>query len=135
MTTSGKVGDDELNGSHLKLSEDDISTNEADWISIVHCLKKKHIQNVAIGYLNINSLRNKFDNSMGLIGNAIDVHIFAETKLDSSFPKGQFKIPGYKQPNRFDMSSNVCEEKKIRAENTKWFNFYDQLKMEEIQIL
>ena len=25
--------------------------------------------------------------------------------LDSSFPKGQFKIPGYKQPYRFDMSS------------------------------
>ena len=110
MTTSVKVGDDELNGSHLKLSEDDISTNEADWISIIHCLKKKHIQNVAIGYLNINSLRNKFDNIMGLIGNALDVLIFAETKLDSSFPKGQFKIPGYKQPYRIDMSSNVCEQ-------------------------
>ena len=49
---------------------------------------------------------NKFDNIMGLIGNAIDVLIFAETKLDSSFPKDQFKIPGYKQPYRFDMSSS-----------------------------
>ena len=33
---------------------------------------------------------------MGLIGNAIDVIMLAETKLDSSLPKGQFKIPGYK---------------------------------------
>ena len=44
---------------------------------------------------------------MELIGNAIDVLIFAETKQDSSFPKSQFKISGYKQPYRLDMSSNT----------------------------
>ena len=65
MTTSAKVGADGLNRSHLRLNEDDISTNEADWISIIHCLKRKHTQNIAIGFLNINSLRNKFDNIMG----------------------------------------------------------------------
>ena len=41
---------------------------------------------------------------MDLIGNTIDVLVFAETNLDSSFPKGQCEIPGYKQPNRFHKS-------------------------------
>ena len=70
-----------------------------------HRIRRQHTQNVAIGYLNINSLRNKFENITDLTGKAIDVLIFAETKLDSSFPNSQFKIPGYKQPYRLDVSS------------------------------
>ena len=83
----------------------DISVNKSDWVHEIHCIKKKHAKNVAIGYLNINSLRNKFENITELTGKAIDVLIFAETKLDNSFPNSQFKIPGYKQPYRLDVSS------------------------------
>ena len=42
---------------------------------------------------------------MDLVGNNIDVIIFGETKLDNSFPKGQFKIPGFKQPYRLDLNA------------------------------
>ena len=108
MATSVKVGADWMNWNHLRLNEDDISTNEADWISIIHCLKRKHKQNVAIGYLNINSLRNKFDNIMELIGNAIDVIIFAETKLDSSFPKGQLRYLA--TSNHIDLICHLVQE-------------------------
>ena len=81
MTASVYVEDDELNGIRLKLNEDNISTNEDDWVFIIHCLKRKHGKHVAIGYLNIISLRNTFDNKMGLIGEAIEVLIFAEITL------------------------------------------------------
>ena len=42
---------------------------------------------------------------MDLIGDNIDVIIFGETKLDNSFPNGQFKIPGYKTPYRLDVTA------------------------------
>ncbi len=42
---------------------------------------------------------------MNIIGNSIDVIIFGETKLDDSFPRGQFKIPGFKLPYRLDVTA------------------------------
>ena len=57
-----------------------------------------------LGYLNINSVRNKIEGLFSLIENYFDVICIAETKLDSSFPKGQFYISGYKTPFRLDIS-------------------------------
>lgn len=57
-----------------------------------------------LGYLNINSVRNKFDNLFSIIGNKFDVFAIAESKLDSSFPDAQFKTRGYKMPYRLDIS-------------------------------
>ena len=68
-------------------------------------LRKKHPENVIISFLNINSIRNKFKNIMEVIGDEIDVINFGETKLDDSFPKGQFKIPGCKTPYRLDVTA------------------------------
>ena len=34
----------------------------------------------------------------------IDILVVAETKLDASFPKNQFLIPGFKTPYRLDVS-------------------------------
>ena len=65
-----------------------------NWVKHIEDLRKKHPKNVIISFLNINSIRNKFKNIMDLIGNKIDVIIFGETKLDNSFPNGQFKMPG-----------------------------------------
>ena len=50
----------------------------------------------------INSIRNKFDNLVQQITNNIDILMISETKLDSSFPEGQFLIPGYSSPYRLD---------------------------------
>ena len=43
---------------------------------------------------------------MSLINKNIDILCFAETKLDSSFPAGQFFEAGYASPFRLDVSSN-----------------------------
>ena len=36
----------------------------------------------------------------------LDILIIAETKLDDTFPKGQFLIEGFKQPYRLDVTAN-----------------------------
>ena len=52
--------------------------------------------------MNINSLRNKFDLLSEHIKGSIDILMISETKLDYSFPDGQFLIEGYHAPFRFD---------------------------------
>ena len=58
--------------------------------------------NLIIAHLNINSIRNKFDLLKELISNNIDILVISETKLDPSFPPGQFYIDGYMSPIRAD---------------------------------
>ena len=42
--------------------------------------------------LNINSVRNKFDQLKSTIYENFDILIIAETKIDDSFPDAQFKL-------------------------------------------
>ena len=58
-----------------------------------------------MGYLNINSVRNKFFSIPHLIDSNIDIFTIAETKLDSSFPDSQFLMPGMRKPFRLDVTS------------------------------
>ena len=60
----------------------------------VQAHRYKISKNVIIGYLNVNSLRNKFVAVEELIKNKIDVCLISETKVDESFPNQQFKING-----------------------------------------
>ena len=48
-----------------------------------------------IGYLKINSVRNKFDSLIEIIKN-LNIFFISESKLDAWFPKNQFKIKNYK---------------------------------------
>ena len=59
---------------------------------------------VVISYLNVNSIRNKFDAVSDTILQNVDILCVAESKLDSSFPAGQFSVHGFKQPIRLDVS-------------------------------
>ena len=61
---------------------------------------------VIASYLNINSVRNKFDDLKYLIGQNVDVLCLGETKVDDSFPQKQFILNGYKTPYRLDISAN-----------------------------
>ena len=94
---------DEQNTDHIPT--DHSTVHHPNWVKHIKDLRNKHPRNVIISYLNINSIRNKFKNTMDLIGNKIDVIIFGETKLDNSFPIGQFKIPGCKTPYRLDVTA------------------------------
>jgi len=61
-------------------------------------------KNVVLGYLNINSIRNKFDNLQTILNDKMDVLAIAESKIDNSFPTSQFCIKGFKSPFRLDVN-------------------------------
>ena len=61
---------------------------------------------LTIGHLNINSLRNKFDNLKLLVKNSLDVFMISKTKLDETFPEGQFLRDGFTPPYTMDKNSN-----------------------------
>ena len=64
--------------------------------------------NVIFSYLNINSIRNKFDNLKLIIDEHIDILCVAESKIDNSFPTAQFSCLGYHKhkPYRLDISDS-----------------------------
>ena len=74
--------------------------------SLLRKIRVKNINKVIIGTLNINSLAPKFDQLREVIGNHLDILTIQETKLDSSFPTGQFLINGYSEPYRLDRNRN-----------------------------
>ena len=57
-------------------------------------LRVRNIGRVIIGYLNINSVRNKFDALKEIASQSLDILMIAETKLNATFPTGQFAIGG-----------------------------------------
>ena len=75
-----------------------------------HMCPKKRIQKlkldnpnkIIIGHLNINSIRYKFDFLKEIIGDNIDILLISETKIDDSFPVGQFIISRFHTPFRKD---------------------------------
>ena len=69
-------------------------------------IRIKNVNRVTIGTLNINSLSPKFEQLKAVIGKNLDILTIQETKLDSSFPTGQFKLEGYSEPYRLDRNRN-----------------------------
>jgi len=67
-------------------------------------ISEKYKNNVFIGYLNVNSIRNKLTALFSFISSNFDVLAVAESKLDSSFPNSQFEVNGYKTPYRLDIT-------------------------------
>ena len=57
---------------------------------------------IVLATLNINSIRNKFSSLAEIVSNNTDILVIQETKLDATFPEGQFLIPGFKKPFRRD---------------------------------
>ena len=56
-----------------------------------------------IGYLNINSLRNKvIDFREVILERSVDYLVLSEAKIDQSFPTAQFYIKGYEVRARKD---------------------------------
>ena len=65
-------------------------------ISNLTSIRLKCPKNIILSYLNINSIRNKFNDLSYLLKDKVDLLTIAETKIDESFPTGQFIMPGYK---------------------------------------
>ena len=72
-------------------------------------LRLENPNTLICAHVNINSVRNKFDLLNDSIKNIIDVLMISETKLDSSFPNGQFQIHDFSEPYRFGRNGMVVE--------------------------
>ena len=60
-------------------------------------------------YLNINSIRNKFENLCSLLADKFNIVTIAVTKLDGSIPINQFLTKGFHEPFRLDINRNSAE--------------------------
>ena len=60
-------------------------------------------------HLNINSIRNKFEEFISQVKGTVDVLMISETKIDDSFPVANFLIDGFSQPYRIDRNSSGGE--------------------------
>ena len=58
-------------------------------------IREKNSGRIIIDYLNINSLRNKFEMLKEVIRNKIDILLISETKLDDAFLLSQFNLEGF----------------------------------------
>ena len=65
-------------------------------------LKISNPTRLTIGHLNINSVRNKFEELKWLIIGNLDIFVITESKLDDTFPTNQFHIDGFAPPFRLD---------------------------------
>ena len=67
----------------------------------------KHPRNLLIGYLNLNSLRNKIVDDREVFEKLqLDYFVLSETKLGDSFPSAQFYIENFEIRNRRDRDKN-----------------------------
>ena len=72
----------------------------------LRALCKKNLNKLIITHLNVNSLRNKFELLKEQIQDNIDILMISETKIDASFPIGQFLLNGYRTPFRLDRKAH-----------------------------
>ena len=87
--------DEDINMSRNKTNKSSQST-DLDIFDQLSTARRKHPKIFLCAYLNINSLRHKFDCIKDLlIKNTIDLLFIAETKLDDSFPNAQFMMDNY----------------------------------------
>ena len=69
-------------------------------------MRKKNPNHTIIAYLNINSIRKKFEMLKKVIGNKINSLLISETNLDDAFPLSQFMLEGFTPPYRLDRTEH-----------------------------
>ena len=78
------------------------SLSESYNVASLCSIRKRNLSKLVVAHLNINSLRLKFDSLVQKITGNVDILMISETKLDNSFPEGQFLIEGYSKPYKID---------------------------------
>ena len=68
-------------------------------------MRRENVNKFVFAYININSLRNKSELLVDQVKGNIDVLIISETKIDDSFPFGNFLIGGFSKSFRLDRDS------------------------------
>ena len=54
--------------------------------------------NISLSYLNINSIRKKFDGLKLIVNGNVDILCITETKINESFSTAHFLLAGYHKP-------------------------------------
>ena len=79
----------------------------SDCNNTLNSLRKDNLNKLIFAHLKLNSIRNQSELlSQQIEGNA-DVLMISETKIDDSFPVGQFLIEGFCTTYRLDRNSKV----------------------------
>ena len=81
-------------------------TEKIDPQSFLKDIRVNNIDRLIIGQLNINSLRNKFEQLSTMINRNNDIFMIFETKLDETFSAAQFSLQGFCDHYRFDRNRN-----------------------------
>ena len=74
--------------------------------TILKDLKIKNHRGIITAYLNINSIRNKFEILKCIISDNIDILTIAETKHGLNFTTKHFLLEGFRPPFRYNTNSN-----------------------------
>ena len=98
---SEKLDNTEINLTYQSNSRS-INNASLNSLSELSELRLRNVNRVLIGNLNINSIRNKFDQLKDTVLRYIDILILTETKLDETFLTSQFLMDGFSKPYRFD---------------------------------
>ena len=103
---------EDLNKNESRSSSATILNNNAD-ISL-EGLQIKNTNRYSIIYyifcqFNSYSLRNKFGQFREFCKDSLNILLVTKTKLDNSFPRVEFLIPGYCSPDRLDCISQGGE--------------------------
>ena len=85
-------------------ASNDSTVSQSDVKKAFKDIRISNMNKLIFGYLNINSLRNKFDLFSEQVKGSIDILMVSETELDDSFPEAQFLIEGFHSPFRSDRS-------------------------------
>ena len=119
--------------------------NEEEFLDQCNILKRISVSNInklVIVQLNINRLRNKFEDLKIIIRDNIDILIINESKLDDSFLSHQFFVDGYSSPLRLDRDSNgggviiyvrediPCKELKLKGNEIPQKNKFEGIFLE-----
>ena len=98
---SEKLDNTEINLTYQSNSRS-INNASLNSLSELSELRLRNVNRVLIGNLNINSIRNKFEQLKDTVLKYIDILILTETKLDETFLTSQFLMDGFSKPYRFD---------------------------------
>ena len=109
---NGTPGNSDIIFQPLNTSDEFSSVNSPDLQSL-KAARSDNTENPMIGYLNINSLRNKIIDLREVLKHiSLDYFVLSETKLDNSFSCTQFQISDYKKrarTNRNKYSGGLLE--------------------------
>ena len=103
-TSTSNLNSEKLDNSEINLiyqsKSSSINNASLNYLSEISELTLRSVNRVLIGNLNINSIRNKFDQLKDTVLKYIGIFILTETKLDETFLTSQFLMDGFSY--RFD---------------------------------